>query len=368
MSSTPLYVLIQPNTKSSYWGENILQGIRRGLVKYRDTLCMIDTETPDGHSIYKKPVLLVGSDISWIDKNIDTLSACGAVPILVNACMLPVHRSKASGVVFELEEAMNYCVDYLRESGHGKTAFLGAHANSVADIAKCRAFDDVENTYTATGEVEKCIDEFLDIMPQKRYNGIICANDTVAIHLMNKMLAIGYKLPEDCYIIGMGCSFLAANHSITLSSVAFNYSHMGEQAVELYHTVSKSSSLCHYTVSIPCYFVPGKSTGETPSVAYPIVNSGKPASVPQVNRDVYFNSKNIQQIIELEAIFQQCDKTDTQIIFGMMRGESKETIAENVYLTPRAVRYRINNFFKRYNQIPQNEFLDILRQVLNQKG
>lgn len=362
MSAAPIYVLMQPKISNSYWVSNILQGIRNALVKYRDTLCIIDG-ADNLHSIYNKPVLLVGSDITWIDTNINMLASCGAVPILVNAFMLPVHHSKASGVVFELDEAMDYCVSYFRKAGRQRTAFLGANSHSVADIAKCRAFGDSENTYTATATIEECVDDFLELLPDKKYDSIICSNDTVAIYLINRMRALGYNLPEDCYIIGMGSSFLAANHSISVSSVMFNYTHMGEQAVELYRTVAKSDSPCHYTLSLPCCFVPGRSTGEDVSVGYPVAMNKSVEEQP-IAYDIYFNGDTAQRIIGLEAIFQQCDKVDRQIIFSLMRGKTIESVAEEVYLTPRAVRYRINKFFKRYNSMSQTEFIGLLKDVL----
>ena len=365
MSSTPIYVLMQPKISNSFWGSNILQGIKNALLKYRDTLCIMDTSGADNiHSIYKQPVLLIGSDVTWVDSNISMLTSCGAVPILVNACMLPIHRSKASGVVFELDEAMDYCISYFKKAGRCKTAFLGARRHSVADIEKCRAFGDVENIYRATSTIEECVDSFLREFPEKKFDSVICSNDTVAIYLMNRMRELGYKLPDDCYIIGMGSSILGANHTISISSVMFNYIQMGEQAVELYRTVAKAQSQCHYTLSLPCFFVPGRSTGEEPSVGCPVTQDNSLTNAQEFTDDSYFSGTIAQRIIGLESILQQCDRIDRQIIFSLMRGETSDKIAEEVHLTPRAVRYRINNFFKRYS-MSQDALIKLLRDTLN---
>lgn len=368
MSASPVYVLMQPKIRGSYWTSNILQGINNALSKHRDTLCILDTPyttvSDPVYTFYKAPVLVVGSDIDWIDYNINMLTEYGAVPILVNACMLPVHRSKCSGVVFELEEAMQYCISYLTESGHSKIAFLGPNSHSVSDITKCRAFGDAENTYPASTTIEECVNKFLGILPEKKYNGVICSNDTVAVCLINKMVDAGYTLPDDCYVIGMGHSFLASNHSISVSSVMFDYVQMGEQAVNLYHIISKEDSPCHYTLSLPCSFVPGLSTGVTSHMDYIALQQKAEIQHSSMSDDLYFECDIAQRIIRLEEIFQKCDNTDRAVIFGLFRGESVEEIAEGVFLTPRAVRYRIKNFFNRYTAMSQSEFFSELNDIL----
>ena len=80
--------------------------------------------------------------------------------------------------------------------------------------------------------------------------------------------------------------------------------------------------------------------------------------------DLYFECDIAQRIIRLEEIFQKCDNTDRAVIFGLFRGESVEEIAEGVFLTPRAVRYRIKNFFNRYTAMSQNEFFSELNDIL----
>ena len=362
MISSPVYVLVQPKIRGSYWTSNILEGINNAATKHRDTLCILDTPYTD--SFYGMPVLVVGSDIDWIDYNINMLTEYGVVPILVNACMLPIHRSICSGVVFELEEAMKYCVEYLKQTGHTRTAFLAPHANSVSDITKCQAFGDEKNTYPASSTIEECVDSFLKILPEKKYNGVICSNDTVAVCLINKMRKAGYSIPDDCYIIGMGHSFLAANHTVSISSVAFNYTQMGEQAVNLYHIIEKEVSPCHYTLSLPCCFVPGLSTGETSPMDYSSHVKKAQLTGQAVTDDTYFSGEMSQQIISLEEAFQRCDSTDRTIMFGLMNGDGIEEIAGRVFLTPRAVRYRIKNFFNRYTNMSQNEFLQKLRDIL----
>jgi hypothetical protein len=234
-----------------------------------------------------------------------------------------------------------------------------------ARITKTLAFKNPDNTYTAVGTIDECVEDFLRVYPRKRYDGIICSNDTVAICLINRMMEEGYRLPDDCRIIGMGDSCLAANHSLSVSSVMFDYVQMGEAAIELYHTVAKTSSPCHYTISLPCCFVARASTGSpSPTVCPAVIGSDTNTTDTPRSVNKYFDGKATKEIIELEAIFQKCDTIDRQAVFGLARGESIEEIAEKVHLTPRAVRYRISNFFDRNTPMTQNEFISALKSIL----
>lgn len=94
MSSSPIYVLMQPKVRNSYWVANIMEGIDRALIKYKDRLCIIDTSNMGGmsdlvYSIYKKPVLLVGSDSDWINDNVNMLTDTMPYPYLSTDVCFP---------------------------------------------------------------------------------------------------------------------------------------------------------------------------------------------------------------------------------------------------------------------------------------
>ena len=110
--------------------------------------------------------------------------------------------------------------------------------------------------------------------------------------------------------------------------------------------------------------MPGLSTGETSPMDYSSHVKKAQLTGQAVTDDTYFSGEMSQQIISLEEAFQRCDSTDRTIMFGLMNGDGIEEIAGRVFLTPRAVRYRIKNFFNRYTNMSQNEFLQKLRDIL----
>ncbi|MBQ8508286.1 MAG: substrate-binding domain-containing protein [Clostridia bacterium] len=360
MNNEPLYVLIQPETRNSYWADNIRTGIREAAREWRDAICAIDparAETlPD---LNERRVLVVGNDAAWLEPALSRLMNRGAQPIIVNACMLPVRQFRCSGVVFELEEMLDQCLARLNASGRRRTVLLGVNPGSVTDHVKADAFGRPEDIIWSPGRLDDCVSDFIDRLDETGFDSVICANDTVAVCLVQQLLALGCKLPERLHIIGMGNSYVGAQLKIPLTSVMFDYRQMGEAAVRLYHSLCASPLPCHMTVSLPCRLIVRESApvGSKPA-ASPI-----PPVIPQPQRS-YFDSDMVQNIIRAEAMLQAGDTIDREILFGIARGETCDAIAERLFFSSRAVRYRIANLVKQYGFENRPALEDAIRRAI----
>jgi len=160
MEKRKINVLIQPGWKDSFWLNNIKTGLKEGSQKYGYTLNFTDAESLEMEYVESTYPLVVGSNLEWLDMNIERLSTRKAHPIVVNACMIPTHSVKCSGVVFGIEEIIEECIVYLRKTGKQRTVLLGANRLLVTDIIKSRSFDKSDVIY-AEGKIEDCIEEFL---------------------------------------------------------------------------------------------------------------------------------------------------------------------------------------------------------------
>lgn len=343
MKSEPLYVFMQPQSRNCYWTNNIREGIRNAAKQWQDVICTLDLISAETLPILTNlPVLVVGNDSRWLENALSQLMSRGAQPVVVNASMLPGRRFRCSGVVFELEEMMLHCIEMLRRSGHKHTVLLGVNPASVTDKVKCDFFAYPEEVVWAAGRLDDCVTEFIQTLHEKNYDSVICANDTVAICLIRHLLERGFSLPEDLYIIGMGNSYVGEKLRVPLTSIMFNYYEMGEMAVQLYHNIKNNRIPCHMMVSLPCHLVVRES-----APLYSSVSDSQALPMMREGENQYFESSEVQDIISMEAVLQACDETDREILFGLAKGESCEEIAERLYFSSRAVRYRIKNLVQK---------------------
>ena len=139
MKREAVYIAMQPEAENSYWAANISEGIRRAAKDAQLETVTVDLsgELPD---IGGRCVLVAGNDTDWLDAALGRLAECGALPIVVNACMLPIQRYRYSGVVFGLEEMLERCLELISLDGRRKTALLGVNPSSVTDRVKADAF------------------------------------------------------------------------------------------------------------------------------------------------------------------------------------------------------------------------------------
>ena len=161
-----------------------------------------------------------------------------------------------------------------------------------------------------------------------------------------------------------GNSHIGSRMDIPLTSVMFDYHEMGEMAVRLYHNLCQSPAPCHMTVSLPCRLIvrasaPLAETSAPAKMPLPV----SPLTVP--TRRSYFDGDAVQNIIRVEAMLQAGDTLDREILFGIARGETCEAIAERLFFSGRAVRYRLTNLEKRWGFENRAALESAMRRAVN---
>lgn len=359
----PLYVLLQPEIRHSYWSEQIREGIREGAREGQDPVCAVSLAEKQPE-LEGKYVLTVGNRIRWLEESVEQLHRRGAHPVIVNAAMLPVRHFRCSGVLFELEEILSRCVEALADAGRKRTALLGVSESSVTDRRKAEAFCKIpgcreEDVFWAEGRLEDCVSRFAEGLDGSDYDAALCANDTTAVCLIHCLRRKGIVPPERLYVVGMGNSFVGAGMTPGLTSVRFDYHEMGVTAVRLYHSLRQSRTDCHMTVSLPCRLVVRASAPLKALPAGPV-----PASRADALPQDYFGGDEVQNIIRIETVLQSGDWTDREILFGLLRGESCDGMAERLFLSNRAVRYRLAHILRQYDFASRAELEAALRRAL----
>ena len=354
MKNDVMYMIVQPGTDKTFWIGNIKQGIFDTAKHLQCVPCILNLDGGEAlPHLSKAPVLVVGNDDDWLNRVLELLNCLGARGIIVNGSMQDSEFHTCSGVTFELEEAIRYTLEKLQAAGRKRIAFLGANPQSVSDLCKCKAFDDPENIIWVHGELETCVLNFIRTFRQEGYDAVICANDTVAIYLVRNLLGQGLHLPEDLFVIGMGNSYIGSTLPLPLplTSIDFNYYQMGQTAVKLYGFLKENENCGHIVSHLPCRLIIRASAPleECPNSVFSVAE-------PQEISLKFFNGKDTQNIIKVESILQTGDEIDRQIVLGLLNGKSSETIAESIFLSTRAVRYRITNLVKKHD-FPDRETL-----------
>ncbi len=365
MKREAVYIAMQPEAENSYWAANISEGIRRAAKDAQLETVTVDLSGDLSDVVKDRFVLTAGNDADWLDAALGRLSENGAFPIVVNACMLPIQRHRYSGVVFELEGMLDRCLELLSASGFCRTALLGVNPSSITDRVKAEAFSRAKcrgerEIIWSPGRLDECVCEFASQFSESGFDSVICANDTVAICLLHFLSSAEVGFSESLNIVGMGDSFVGA--SLGLTSIMFDYRKMGEMSVRLYCDLLKYGTSCRITMSLPCELVVRKT-------AHFAEKSGEEHGASDVVRPKrhYFDGGEVQNIINVETVLQSVDPHDRESLFGIARGENCGSVAERLFFSDRAVRYRLSNIVKRFGFRDRTELENALRRALGEK-
>lgn len=368
-------IIVQTVAKHSYWVESIFTGLRRSAEKSYYELDFISNTDNLDRSEYGEhaSIIVIGYAVNWMYQTLDLLLEMGFEPIVVNAGVSSAMLKKCSGVYFRLEESIEKVLEHLSGIGRKNIALFGTNDMSLADHIKEKAFKEIIKKYNENSDafiikggnpINENVEYFLNCFEEREIDAVVCQNDTVAIHLMNRMLKDGFKIPDDLYIVGMGNSLLGQKMAIPLSSIEFNYETLGAQAFGLWRYIQRSNERVHVEVAIPCKFIPRASTGAFTQIETnfsPLFKDITHEKDIETNCDEFYDDADVQKIIMFEVFLRSCDKIDYFVLEGILQGLSDAKMADMYNISDRAIRYRINKMTKKLCVQSRDEIASIIK-------
>ena len=152
-------------------------------------------------------------------------------------------RSRCSVSVDDVEGGRQVG-DHLVACGHKRIAFVGGplHIRQVADRRRglLARLDDagrelvaVETAALSLAEGRAAADRVVAAPPRRRPTALACANDLLALGLLQGLVAAGVRVPEDIAIVGYDDIAFAAAATVPLTSVRQPRELLGRTAAEL---------------------------------------------------------------------------------------------------------------------------------------
>ncbi len=364
MQKNEVCVTVQPSEKDFFWINNILNGMLKMATRQECVLKYIN-ESDLNKTDNGSPVLIVGYTYRWVKNMAEAVIKNGGKPIVVGACLHPDLKENCNGVDFEITEIVRDVIFYLEQAGCKRIALLGVNRSSIADREKEKTIlslnKDNCDIFVCEKSLSLCVEEFIESYKKNHYNGVLCVNDTVAIFLINKLRTVGIRVPEDIMVVGIGNSNLGQRHDIPITSVNFDYTEMGKQAIRVWRFVRKNNVSARLTLSLPCELIIRGSTAN-----FNLLNS---APEPDYDfgdgNEAYYYDPDVQSIIRIEAFLENCDDIDRDILYCLTENLTYTEMAEKLKLTDRAIKYRVAKMIKNFGAGKREDLSDIMKSLLN---
>jgi DNA-binding LacI/PurR family transcriptional regulator len=127
----------------------------------------------------------------------------------------PLESRTFDYVVIDSRKGTLQSVDYLFTKGHQKIAYLKGIKGTLPAKLRYEAFEEamaanrlkIDEKFIFEGDFQfgsgvECADRLIEMKNDERPTAIICANDLMAIGLMQRLQKAGWRLPEQLSVIG----------------------------------------------------------------------------------------------------------------------------------------------------------------------
>lgn len=330
-------VLIEPGYRQSIWCLQTLGGLYAEAGRKRYELMLMDgadCEKWDADAFFgtdKRLAILVGTSGAWMPDALRALSARNIGALLVS--FQPEEESLAAGtVLMDYSGAIGQLEAFLRAAGCRRIALYGVNPNSSADSIKRRAFGDESAVFENDGSLDLCWRRFMERMDE--FDGVICANDIVAVSLLERLKAAGIDVPGRLQTVSFGDSVLARVMKPGITTASLDHGALGREAVSLYAYLTRHDGVA-VNVRVRCRIAIRGSTG-------PVCQTETQAAYTGGSRAVdFYGDGDVKRIMAAEDFLAGCDEADWLILAGLIDGESGERVAEREALSDRTVRYRL---------------------------
>lgn len=140
------------------------------------------------------------------------------------------------------QKAVALALEHLETLGHRKVAFISGSKRFSTGLERVKAFMDLRSRYSLDGNsnfikeggydmarTSRAVQELMSM--QSRPTAIFAANDFMALQVLDKLMEMGFSVPQDVSVIGLDNIPIAEHHRISLSTVDIKITSGAKQAI-----------------------------------------------------------------------------------------------------------------------------------------
>lgn len=360
-----IYVTSEQIGLGGYWITDILGGISKEALKKNLSVIDYNGEKHEIGDEFTRPlVLAVGYSSQWMESTCNYLLNRGIQPILVNAAQANDTEmlNSAGFVSFGIKKAIYNILNYLILSRRNRIAFFGAHDETHSDNVKASEFLTIsrhfglnvnESDIYKDISLNECAKSFE--MSMHRYNAVICSSDAAAIFLLKWLEERDVKVPEDIFIVGFGNSEVSEAITPSITTLESDYALLGRQAVKLHQFLQRNTDITSASVLVDCPLIERNSTG------YLKFRKTELQKQHTGRMPLYDTDPDVMMILQTEELLRMWDDIDRSIMQGLLQDKTIVAIADKLFISVSAVKYRIKKMLTAANLQSKEELVHIIR-------
>ena len=329
-----VHIVLEEKYRETTWCERIVSGIEQ---QAKAKKIKFDFAPGDPVTDSDSAIIVVGTTPAWIYKEINSLKEKYRSHVILVSSR--PYSLSVSNVCTDLNSAVKDVLRYLADCGKRRTALYGANPSSTADNIKLSAFDRKENVYYNFGDLRECLNGFLKDID--KYDSIICTNDYAAVSLINHLKKERQDVLSELFIVGFANTHLGRINEPSVTSVALDYEEYGRTAVDIYRMLKKNPKLQSVNANVKSEIIVRDTTNGIPVKKRLNESSGR-----ESHTDKFYDDIEVQKMVRLEKLFENCSETDAAVLKMLSSGKSYEKAAEDCFMTVNGIKYRLDRLCK----------------------
>lgn len=306
------------------------------------------------------PVILLGVDRLWITENLRRLEESGHKVILLSGVVEKI-SSNISRIIVDHDDLIQKNVSHLRQCGRTKLAFFGGQKNDTSDNNKAESFSKLFSAgriYNITENIEECFCRLSGHLHE--YDGIICANDIIAVYLLKRCKELGISVPEQLSIVGNGNLWITANTTPSITTVSVDVSKIVAVILNICKSFYQYEEIASVDVYMKSFMIPRASTGYANFEA----DSTEYMKAPRLIYESSNTDKELIAIQQIDRIMSSLSHDKLQLLERYLKGETYDSIASQMYVSEETLRYHIKKIYKALGVHSKKECTMLLKQYL----
>lgn len=269
-----------------------------------------------------------------------------------------------SGILENYTYAAN-CLTQLVALGAGgsdeEIAFVGFNSDSIADKLRFKGFveavSQLDKKYAVFynyGDIQKCVEKFWE--SHGTIKKIVCANDLVAIVLLKKINESGENW-HDYSVCGFGNWTISQYCDPPLTTAVIDYEIAGRYAVNLYGMLLKMRQVQNIQITVNSRIILRDSirlSHENKLEFGGLENH----SMKKID---FYGDETVFELDTLSKMLSLCDRSDINILDGLLNNKTYEQISEIVFGSVNMVKYRIKRIEQNCNNTKIQSIINRLK-------
>ena len=373
MRDTVIPVFFDTDSSAATPYREVLKGIKNAALKGGMRICTVSEHELTDYSFENaaEAAIVASDSLPFVRSAITLLRSRSRQTVLAGldseqfgmdiSCATPSRRAETQQVV-----------NYLYSIGCRQIALVGFGVHSINDTIRYHAAmsaitalglpndeRDVWRWHTDPGEV---LGSF--IASAHSYQAAICPNDSIAIQLIKLCRRHGIHVPKELCVCSFGDKVTGRYYSPSITTMSMDYFDIGEHSFYAWQILSRQPAdrRCAVKLTVPGRLLIRESTGGR----LPEATAELPLS--RGSNDPFYSVPLTRDLATLENCLSQCDDLDMRIIALLMDGHSYEAIAEKLFISESALKYRLNKVFSAVGAQGKSSFIRFVQEQLDSEN